>query len=404
MEDVGRTPGPTMSASGVQDVVLAGQIAWGQRGSRDSGRPPDAGSARAFHRRLPGFQVTPAHDLPGLAAALGVGRVTVKDESCRLGLPSFKVLGASWAALRALEQRAGTPLRDWSDVGELSRVLRSIGHLTLVAATEGNHGRAVARIAAMLGLRAEILVPCTMAPARRDAIRREGAVVRSVDGDFDFAVTCSADLAAKDRLIISDTAWEGYTDVPGWAIEGYSTIFEELGEQMAATRRPPADLVAVQIGVGAFAAAVVQHRARWGTPSARVVGVEPAAAACLLASLRAGTPQRVKVTPGSTLAGLTCGTPSPVAWPTLATGLDAVVAISDIEAAAAVRQLADHGVRTGASGAAGLAGVRSLLGQPDASEQLELGSQSHVLLISTEGVTDPAAWQRIVNPPEGPSS
>jgi diaminopropionate ammonia-lyase len=175
--------------------------------------------ALAFHRKLPGYTPTPLVAAPGVAAKLGVKQVWVKDESNRLGLPAYKILGASWAAYRALDMRFG-PFAPWEMLPELAAQLLPFSPLTLVAATDGNHGRAVARTAQWLGVGAHILVPHDMAPARREAIESEGAWVTVVDGLYDEAVEVSARLADDAHLVISDTSWEGYERIPAWVIEG----------------------------------------------------------------------------------------------------------------------------------------------------------------------------------------
>jgi len=237
-----------------------------------------------FHRRLPEYAVTPLVDAPGLAGALGVGKVWVKDESWRLGLPAFKILGASWAVYRALEQRSGG-IGEWGDVEELRGRLAPLLPLTLAAATDGNHGRAVARMSRMLGLGARIFVPADMAPARIEAIRSEGAEVVVVRGTYDEAVARSAEEADGRCLVISDTSWPGYEDVPRWVIDGYSTILWEVSDELGRRGEEGPTLVVVQIGVGAFAAAVTRHfRSPGVSPRPKILGVEPAGAACALAS------------------------------------------------------------------------------------------------------------------------
>ncbi|HWK27821.1 MAG TPA: pyridoxal-phosphate dependent enzyme, partial [Solirubrobacter sp.] len=234
--------------------------------------PPAADGPLRFHRTLPGYAPTPLVDAPAAAAALGVARVLVKDESARLGMPSFKILGASWATYRALA-------RDGETLDNLRARLG--GRLELVAATDGNHGRAVARMATLLGLSAHILVPHDMVGARREAIAGEGARVTVVEGGYDDAVAASAALADADHVVISDTSWPGYEQVPAWVIEGYATIGAELDAQLAA----PPDVVAAQAGVGAFAAALTAHFRPQG---ATIVAVEPDHAACVIASAEAG--------------------------------------------------------------------------------------------------------------------
>jgi diaminopropionate ammonia-lyase len=312
---------------------------------RERATPP--ADAISFHRSLPGYAPTPLVEAPAAAQALGVARVLVKDESSRFGLPSFKVLGASWATHRAVGDR-----RD----------------VTLVCATDGNHGRAVAWMARQLGLRAIVLVPANMVAARRAAIAGEGARVEVVDGTYDEAVERAAALASDDVVVIQDTAWPGYVDVPGWVIDGYATIGAEIDVEP--------DVVAVQIGVGSFAAAMVRRFA-----GARIIGVEPATAACALASVEAGAPAEAPGPHTSVMAGLNCGRVSPVAWPVVAAGIEAFAAIEDRWAYEAVSLLAADGVVAGESGAAGLAGLLAFRGE------LALGADATVLVVNTEGAT-----------------
>ncbi|HEV8044494.1 MAG TPA: pyridoxal-phosphate dependent enzyme, partial [Rubrobacter sp.] len=170
-----------------------------------------------FHRRLPGYEETPLVNAPEIADALGVGKVFVKDESSRLGLPAFKVLGASWAVYRALEERLGDEgFGDWEEIEDLKARLEPLRPLSLVAATDGNHGRAVARVARLLELGAKIFVPEDMAAARQEAIAREEAEVIVVDGTYDDAVEISAEEAGERGLVISDMSWPGYERIPSW--------------------------------------------------------------------------------------------------------------------------------------------------------------------------------------------
>ena len=237
-----------------------------------------------FHRALPGYAPTPLIDAPELAVEWGVGQVWLKFENDRFGLPAFKYLGVSWAARRLL---GDPPYEDG---------------LELVAATDGNHGRAVARVARQAGIGATILVPAGTVQARIDAIASEGAVVRVVDGSYDDAVRLSAELADERRLVLSDTSWPGYEQVPAWVIEGYATLFREVDEQGGGTP----DVAVVPIGVGALAAAAVRHLAG----RARLAGVEPTGAACVLESARAGELTEVPGPHGSIMAGLNAGLPS----------------------------------------------------------------------------------------------
>jgi diaminopropionate ammonia-lyase len=320
----------------------------------------------AFHRSLPGYAPTPLVEAPAAARALGVARVLVKDESSRLGLPSFKVLGASWATYRAACAWLGVDAEPVIELGALRD--RLAGALTLTCATDGNHGRAVALMARLLGLGATVFVPAGMVEARRAAIAGEGARVEVVDGTYDDAVERAAALAGPDVLVIQDTAWPGYETVPGWVVDGYATIGAEIEAEP--------EVVAVQIGVGSFAAAMVRRFA--GT---RIVGVEPVAAACALASIEAGRPAEVPGPHDSVMAGLNCGRVSAVAWPTLSRGIESFAAIGDDWAFEAVRVLAGDGVVAGESGAAGLGGLLAF------RAELGLPAGATVLVINTEGVT-----------------
>lgn len=355
---------------------------------------------RAFHRRLPGYASTPLVDAPQLAARLGVAKVWVKNEARRLGLPAYKILGASWATYRALAQHTqavlGDDLEGWTTLDDLRARLAPLTPLTLACATDGNHGRAVAHMARLLGLRAHVLVPDDMAEARQDAIRAEGAEVTMVPGTYDDAVRQAAVLANARCLVISDTAWDGYEDVPRWVMDGYKTIYAEVDEELDRRGEHGPDLVAAQIGVGALAASVVGHYRPRG---AQIVGVEPTGAACVLASLAAGHPVALPGQLRTIMAGLNCGTPSPLAWPLLQHGLSALIAIPDLRAEDAMRVLADVGVEAGESGAAGLGGLLELLTGPHAADnriRLGITNATRVLVINTEGATNAKAYAHIV--------
>lgn len=348
-------------------------------------------SPRDLHRRLPGYAPTPVVELPELAARLGVRRISAKIETERFGLPAFKILGASWAIYRELCRRLPELEGSWETLDDLRRGVSRQGELTFVAATDGNHGRAVAHMASLLGQRAHILVPDGMARSRIEAIEGEGASVQVVDGSYDDAIAASAALANGTHIVISDTSWEGYEDVPKDVIAGYSTIFTELEEELSS---PPTQ-VFVQMGVGALGAAAIRSSMEW---EAKVVSVEPADAACILASLRAKEPVEVPGPHRSIMAGLNCGIPSPIAWPELRTGIDLAVAVPDDAARKAMRVLADAGIVAGETGAAGLAGLLSLSvadDWPRTREHLKIDERSHILLIITEGATDPEAWEAI---------
>jgi len=333
------------------------------RAARDWTCPPSPGDAHAFHQSLPGYSPTPLVPVPELAAELGVGRLLVKDESSRLGLPAFKVLGASWACRQVLRRRPGA---------------------MLVTATDGNHGRAVARMAAHFGVGATVFVPVVMLPQTAARIADEGAKVVWVDGDYNEAVRWAAAFAADrpGRALVQDTAWAGYEEVPGWIVQGYQTLLDEIDTQLGATP----DLVAVPVGVGSLAEAVIRHYRHPGAAHPSVLSVEPDTAACVLASLAAARPVKVP-TAATVMAGLNCGTVSRSAWPVLRAGCDAAVAVSDQDALRAAADLGRLGVSSGPSGAATLAGTRAALTEPARRAALGLGDDAVVVLLSTEGHT-----------------
>jgi diaminopropionate ammonia-lyase len=332
--------------------------------------PPAGDDVLAFHRALPGYAPTPLRALPGETEALGLGEVWLKDENGRFGLPAFKIAGASWA---------------------LDRLLASRPEVRVVwAASEGNHGRAVARAAAQRGLAARIFLPAAASEARAAPIAAEGAEVVRVAGMYEDAVAAAA---AGDRepgtATLADVAYDESDPVAHWVSDGYSTIFAEAAEQVDA----PFDVVLCQIGVGALASAAIRFACHQDPPGV-AIGIEPVTAACATASLAAGRPVVVD-TPGTSMAGLNCATPSHAAWSTLRDGLAGCVVIGDDEARCAMRDLAALGIVAGDCGAASLAALRALMRDPGCvplAEAAGLGPTSRVLLISTEGATDPVSY------------
>lgn len=366
------------------------------RREQSSGSSPTR-APREFHRRLPGYQPTPLTNAPELARVLGIAQVLVKDESARLGLPAFKILGASWAVYRALETRAGEQFEGWETIAELATRLAPLRPLQLVTATDGNHGRAVAHVAALFGLTAKIFVPAGTASARIDGIASEGATVEVVAGTYDDAVERAAREANDRCLVISDTSWPGYEEIPQWVMEGYSTILWEIDDELGRRGEKMPDLFPIQFGVGALAAALVRQ---YRTAFPKLVGIEPLRAACGLASMEAG---EIVTLPGphdSIMAGLNCGRASLIAWPIVSRGLDAFLALDDERAREAMRALAGIGIVAGETGAAGFAGLLELLtGAENAHYRAALGidASTRALVLVTEGATDPQSYRRIVD-------
>ena len=349
-------------------------------------------AAPSFHPSMPAFAATPLRAAPRTAARLGVRSVHIKDESDRLGMPSFKILGASWATCRTVLAHLGVEAGDEPTLATVRESIEASGApLTLVAATDGNHGRGVARMAALLGVPATILVPAGTAQSRIDAIVGEGAEVRVVDGGYDHAIAASAALADSGHVVISDTSWEGYRDTPGWVIDGYSTLLGEVVHEIEAGRAPEPSVVVAQMGVGAFGAAVA--RAFASRPARLLVGVEPTSADCVTTSAEAGEILTIPGPQESIMAGLNCGTPSVVAWDDVLHGYDVLTTITDLAAEEAMRLLHEDGIAAGESGAAGLAGLLAH------GPELGLGADDDVLLFLTEGPTDPVGYERIVGVP-----
>lgn len=376
----------------------------------------------AFHRSMEGYTPTPCRELPALSAVFGGARIFIKDESARLGLPAFKIVGASYAIARALSARLG---HDGTlSCAELIDRRDELGPVELVAATDGNHGRAVAHMARILGLPARIFHPATISASAQAQISAEDATTVALDAPYDDVVVAARayvtersgtagtgtpkhratdssgegsddDTAAPESesaavdgrpqaLLIQDTGWEGYTEIPGWIVDGYDTIFAEAEDQIRAAGAPPVSMVSLPVGVGSLAQTAIR-RIRSATPAAHIVpdaqilNVEPTAAPCVIASLDAGTP--VSVETGDTImAGLNCGTVSSVAWPYLRDGVDLAVTVTDEQTADALDQLHTAGLDAGPCGAATLAGLHM------AHEHglLRLGTNDTVLLLSTE--------------------
>jgi diaminopropionate ammonia-lyase len=343
-----------------------------------------------LHRVLPNYGETPLISLPAVAHELGLQSLHVKDDSHRIGLPSFKILGASWAVYCILSERLGAQLPEGSTIDQIAHAFAPLAPLTLVAATDGNHGRALAHITRLFGFQAHILVPVGMAQARIEAIEAEGAIVEVIDGSYDLAVERAAAMADERTVVVADTAWKGYEKVPTWISDGYSTIFWEIDDALTRTGQPQPDLVIVQIGVGALARSVVAHYRRLDLKQQpTIVGVEPISAACALETAAAGKPTYVPGPHPSVMAGLNAGMVSTVALPALLGAIDAFLAIPDSGARGAVRLLAKHSITAGETGAAGLG---ALMTCSDVALHATGVRPSHALVLVTEGVTDPISY------------
>ncbi|MDQ2101161.1 diaminopropionate ammonia-lyase [Azospirillum isscasi] len=360
-------------------------------------------TARRAIAAWPGYAPTPLAALPGLAAAAGVGRLWYKDEGGRFGLGSFKALGGAYAVFRLLAAevaaRTGGPEPSAADL--LAGRHRSVvSAITVTCATDGNHGRSVAWGAKTFGCGCVIYIHATVSDGRRDAIAAFGAEVVRTEGNYDDAVRrAGADAAANGWLVVSDTSYDGYMDVPRDVMQGYTVMVQEVVEQLPAGERPTH--VFIQAGVGGLAAAVCGHLwERWGPDRPRLIVVEPDKAACLYESARAGRPATVTGDLGTIMAGLACGEVSLLAWTILEAGADAFQTVTDDAAREAMRLLAagtggDRPLVAGESAVAGLAGLLCALGA-GAGKELGLGPDSRILLFGSEGDTDPDLYAAIV--------
>ena len=338
-------------------------------------------NVRAFFEGRPQLAPTPVHDLPALARLLKVGRLMVKDETARFGLNAFKLLGARFAMATLQAEGALPP-----------------GH-TVVCASEGNHGRAVARAAREAQCHARVYMAADAAQARVDAIAGEGATVVRVNGSYDDAVRMlGADATAHGWTIVSDTSWDGYERIPRLIMLGYTRMLAEV----AAAVSDDFDVVFVQGGVGGLLCGVASWCA-FHAPGSAVVSVEPTSAACLQASARAGRPTAVAGPLATTMAGLRNREVSPLAFESVRSTVSAFLAIDDVWTHEAMRVLARPSgahppVAAGASGGAALGGLLAVCRDPGMTpvrEQLALGPAARVLVIVSEGVTDPAHWREV---------
>lgn len=373
--------------------------------------------ARNFHRSFPDYQETPLRSLGSLAAALGVAGVYVKDESYRFGLNAFKVLGCSYAMARYLARCLK------KDIGELSfteltsqATQEQLGSLTFVTATDGNHGRGVAWTARVLRQKAVVYMPRGSSSRRLENIRAEGAESFVIEGNYDDAVRLAAQNAEKyGWVVVQDTAWEGYKDIPAWIMQGYGTMVAEALEQLARLGVDRPTHVFVQAGVGSLAGAVQGYfAARFKEQRPKTVIVEANQADCLFQSARAGDgkPRSVGGAMATIMAGLACGEPNCIAWDILRDYSEMFASCPDYVAARGMRILGnplgnDARVVSGESGAV-TTGLLSLLLQDinlkHARKLLQLDKNSRILLFSTEGDTDPEKYRSIVWDGEYPFS
>ncbi len=353
--------------------------------------------------------MSPLLALPNLAQMFGVGGIWVKDEAVRLQLNSFKVLGGSYAVYKYLKTRLGQNDTELT-YAELtsSETRQKLGRITFATATDGNHGRGIAWAAQKLGHDCVVYVHAETSQPRIEAIRSYGATVKIIAGNYDDAVRQIVIDAEKNGwAVISDTSWEGYTQIPVWIMQGYTTMMAEIQEQFAGQGITRPTHVFVQAGVGALAAAVIgYYHALFGSEAPKCIVVEPENADCLYKSVLAndGNPHAIKGDLDTIMAGLACGEPSPVAWKILRETACCFVTCPDYVAAKGMRIYAtplqgDPFIVSGESGAVTLGALVSILrenGLGELRDFLKINQDSQVLFINTEGNTDPVHFRQII--------
>jgi diaminopropionate ammonia-lyase len=364
---------------------------------------------RGFHRQLPGYRMSPLKGLTNLATRLGLGGIWVKDESARLDLRSFKVLGGSYAIYKLIQKRLALEDRELSFADLTEGVFRErLGDITFAAATDGNHGRGVAWSAAQMGFKSVIYVHKLTSRGRIQAIESSGARVVVVDGNYDDAVRqVYQDAGENGWEVVSDTSWEGYEDIPKWVMQGYTTMLSEAQEQLAAQGLSRPTHIFVQAGVGSLAAATIGFYTNlFGMEGIRTCVIEPTKAACLYRSALAedGLPHTVEGDLDTIMAGLACGEPNPIAWEILKNQADYFAICPDYVAAMGMRVYGiplrgDPSIISGESGAVTLGALMYLMKHASARElceQLGLSVDSQVLLINSEGNTSPDDFRTVV--------
>jgi diaminopropionate ammonia-lyase len=365
---------------------------------------------RDFHKSFPEYEVTPLHHLKDLAKFLGVKNIWVKDESYRFGLNAFKALGGTYAIGKFLSEKLNVAIEELS-LEKLRRrkVKEKIGEITFVTATDGNHGRGVAWAANKLGHKSVVYMPKGSSETRLNNIRKAGAQSYITDLNYDDTVRFARQKAEVNGwILVQDTAWDGYEKIPTWIMQGYATLIDEAIEQIAQNGFNNPTHIFLQAGVGSYPASIQAYLVeKFGDGRPLTIIVEPHHAACFYKSmdLYDGNPHAVTGDLRTIMAGLACGVPSKIAWPILKDYADAFVSIPDYVAARGMRVLAnpfgnDPRIISGESGGGIGIGLLTLLSEnqsfSDMKEALELDANSQILIISTEGDTDPNHYRKIV--------
>lgn len=368
-----------------------------------------ARSAEQFHRSFPQYTPTPLVTLDHLAKLFGVEKIYVKDESKRFDLNAFKVLGGSFAIGRYIAQRLGKSIDQLSFAAMTSPEVRAqLGELTFVTATDGNHGRGVAWTANKLGQKSVVYMPRGSAPERLQNIRALGSDASITDLVYDDTVRLARKRAEEPNcVLVQDTSWDGYTEVPSWILQGYLTMGQEIVHALKESGQPMPTHLFLQAGVGSMPAAMTGYFANLcGQHKPIITIVEPNRADCIFRTAKAADGKLHFVTEEmrTIMAGLACGEPCPIAWEVIRDYADFCLSIPDYAAARGIRILAnplegDGRIISGESGASAFGGMSVILSDPQLcalKEQLHIDEHSRLLFISTEGATDRENWQHIV--------
>ncbi len=373
--------------------------------------------ALAFHRGFPQYSVTPLADLKGMAEYLGLDSLFVKDESYRFGLNAFKVLGGSFAMACYIAKETGRDVSEMTyDYLTGDKIKEEFGQATFFTATDGNHGRGVAWAANRLNQKAVVHMPKGSAKQRFDNIAKEGAKVTIEELNYDDCVRLAAKEASETEhgVIVQDTAWDGYEEIPSHIMQGYGSMASEAAEQLKEAKADRPTHIFVQAGVGSLAGAVVGYFTNlFPEDPPKFIVMEAEAAACLYKGAEAGDGD-IRIVTGdleTIMAGLACGEPNTIGWDILRNHASAFLSCPDWAAARGMRMLSspvkgDPQVTSGESGAVGMGVISALMLDPEykeLKEKLGLDNKSKVLLFSTEGDTDPEKYKKIVWDGEYPS-
>ena len=392
-----------------KDIRVIGQTAALHSALPAAFRAAEAAAPRRFHGEIASYEATPLVAFPALAGRLGVKGIYAKDESKRFSLNAFKGLGGSYAMFRILCEKLAldpetTSLEDLTG----GKYGEALGKTEFVTCTDGNHGRGVSWAAGLFGCRAHVFMPCGTREVRAEAIRKVGpAEVIITDRSYDDTVLLAKDMSEKHGwILIQDTAWDGYEKIPAWIIQGYLTLASEATEQLERLSVRPTH-VFLQAGVGSMAGGVLGYLADYyGDRKPVAAVVEPEAANCIFASAKAGDGKAhsVEGMAATMMAGLNCGTPCKTVWPVLRDFAEFFISCEDSVAALGMRTYAagldgDPAVISGESGAATLGAAVRILSDGSLAglrEAMNLDTDSIILLINTEGDTDPENYRRIV--------